>query len=79
MDHKDIIALMDSHFSQHQLAKNIPGVAYGLIKDGKLIHANGFGETVIASGKSPNESSVFRIASMTKSFVIRGKKCFGVH
>jgi CubicO group peptidase (beta-lactamase class C family) len=68
MDHKDIIALMDSHFSQHQLAKNIPGVAYGLIKDGKLIHTNGFGETVIASGKSPNESSVFRIASMTKSF-----------
>jgi CubicO group peptidase (beta-lactamase class C family) len=68
MDHKNIIALMDSHFSQHQLAKNIPGVAYGLIKDGELIHANGFGETVIASGNCPDSSSVFRIASMTKSF-----------
>ena len=59
---------MDQHFSKHKEDKRIPGVAYGLIKDGELIHANGFGETVIASGKCPERSSVFRIASMTKSF-----------
>lgn len=59
---------MDQHFSKHQEDKKIPGVAYGLIKDGKLIHAKGFGETVLDSNTCPDSASVFRIASMTKSF-----------
>jgi CubicO group peptidase (beta-lactamase class C family) len=68
MDYAKIIALLDQRFSTYKLDKNIPGIAYGLIKDGELIHFNGFGETVIDSGVSPNQESVFRIASMTKSF-----------
>ena len=68
MDYAKIIALLDQRFSTYKLDKNIPGIAYGLIKDGELIHFNGFGETVIDSGVSPNQESIFRIASMTKSF-----------
>lgn len=68
MDYEDIFDLLDQRFSSYKLDKNIPGIAYGLIKDGELIHFNGFGETVIDSGVSPNQESVFRIASMTKSF-----------
>jgi CubicO group peptidase (beta-lactamase class C family) len=68
MDYAKIIALLDQRFSTYKLDKNVPGIAYGLIKDGELIHFNGFGETVIDSGVSPNQESVFRIASMTKSF-----------
>ena len=68
MEHQNIIDLLDQHFLQHQLEKKIPGVAYGLVKDGKLIHSKGFGETVLDTNKCPDESSVFRIASMTKSF-----------
>jgi CubicO group peptidase (beta-lactamase class C family) len=68
MDNQHIFDLMDKHFSNHQQEKKIPGVAYGLIKDGQLVHAKGFGETVLGSNACPNQSSVFRIASMTKSF-----------
>ena len=68
MDYIKIIALLDTHFSNFKIEKNIPGIAYGLIKDGELIHSNGFGETVIDSGECPDQDSVFRIASMTKSF-----------
>ena len=68
MDYTNIIELMDQHFASHQTEKKIPGVAYGLIKDGELIHSKGFGETVLDSNICPDKSSVFRIASMTKSF-----------
>ena len=68
MGHQNIIDLLDQHFLQHQLDKKIPGVAYGLIKDGQLIHSKGFGETVLDSNSCPDKFSVFRIASMTKSF-----------
>ena len=68
MDNRNIFDLMDQHFSKHQGDKKIPGVAYGLIKDGQLVHSKGFGETVLNSNACPDQSSVFRIASMTKSF-----------
>jgi len=68
MDYTNIIDLMDQHFASHSNEKKIPGVAYGLIKDGKLIHSKGFGETVLDTNTCPDKSSVFRIASMTKSF-----------
>ena len=68
MDNQHIFDLMDQHFAKHQEEKKIPGVAYGLIKDGQLVHSKGFGETVLNSNNCPNESSVFRIASMTKIF-----------
>ena len=68
MDYQHIFDLMDQYFSKHQQEKKIPGVAYGLIKDGQLVHVKGFGQTVLDSGTCPERSSVFRIASMTKSF-----------
>ena len=68
MDYTNIIDLMDQHFANHLSEKKIPGVAYGLIKDSKLIHSKGFGETVLDTNTCPDKSSVFRIASMTKSF-----------
>ena len=68
MDYTKIISTLDIHFSNYKAEKNIPGIAYGLIKDGELIHSKGLGETVIESGQCPTQESVFRIASMTKSF-----------
>src|SRR6201992_2111111 len=44
-----------------------PGIAYGLVAGGRLVHAGGLGERRIG-GPAPDASTVFRIASMTKSF-----------
>lgn len=46
----------------------VPGVAYGVIVGGDLVHARGIGTTNVDAGTVPDEHTVFRIASMTKSF-----------
>src|SRR5436190_824612 len=44
-----------------------PGLAYGIVAGGKLVHAAGLGERHLG-GPPPDADTVFRIASMTKSF-----------
>jgi CubicO group peptidase (beta-lactamase class C family) len=44
-----------------------PGLAYGVVADGQLVHAGGIGES-FAGGPAPQPDTAFRIASMTKSF-----------
>ena len=49
-----------------------PAIAYGIVRDGELVHVAGFGHRSLrgpASGQAaPDERTVFRIASMSKSF-----------
>jgi len=44
-----------------------PGLAYGVVAGGELVHAGGLGERW-TGGPAPDAETVFRIASMTKSF-----------
>ena len=46
----------------------VPGIAYGIIIDGALAHVGVSGVRDVASHARVDTSSVFRIASMTKSF-----------
>jgi CubicO group peptidase (beta-lactamase class C family) len=46
----------------------VPGVAYGVVRDGELIHSRGLGTVRVGEDRAPDADSVFRIASMTKSF-----------
>jgi CubicO group peptidase (beta-lactamase class C family) len=49
-----------------------PAIAYGIVRDGELVHAAGFGNRSLGGPVSnktvPDERTVFRIASMSKSF-----------
>jgi CubicO group peptidase (beta-lactamase class C family) len=45
-----------------------PGFAYGIVVDGELAHTGGQGERVLGAGQVPDQDTVFRIASMSKSF-----------
>jgi CubicO group peptidase (beta-lactamase class C family) len=48
--------------------QHVPGIAYGVLVDGALVHTGTFGFRELA-GKTPVDAdTVFRIASMTKSF-----------
>jgi CubicO group peptidase (beta-lactamase class C family) len=49
-------------------APNVPGVAWGVIVDGVLMHAGATGVRDVASNAKAMPDSVFRIASMTKNF-----------
>ncbi len=44
-----------------------PAISYGIVAGGKLVHAAGFGARWLG-GPPPDEHTVFRIASMSKSF-----------
>lgn len=47
---------------------NVPGIAYGIILDGQLAHMGVAGLRDIATNAPVDSVTVFRIASMTKSF-----------
>lgn len=44
-----------------------PALSYGIVHAGRLVHSGGVGVSAAGAG-APDASSVFRIASMTKSF-----------
>jgi len=46
---------------------NFPGLAFGIVVDGKLVYAGGFGQANVETKQAATTKSVFRIASMTKS------------
>ncbi len=46
---------------------NVPGIAVGVVKDGKLIHAKGYGVANINTGKKVDENTLFGVASNSKA------------
>lgn len=49
-------------------AFNVPGIAVGIVKDGKLVLAKGYGVTNIKTGQKVDANTLFGIASNSKSF-----------
>ena len=65
---EDALRAADGVADRFLEGKHIPGVAYGVVVGGELIHARGMGTLRIGEDAPPDADSVFRIASMTKSF-----------
>ncbi len=61
--------VIDEMFSSYASQNHFPGLVYGLIVDGKLIHTGNIGYTILSEKIAADSTSDFRIASMTKSFV----------
>lgn len=60
-------AAVDRIARHHQRRGGQPGLAYGIASGGALVHEGGLGERWLG-GPPPDADTVFRIASMTKSF-----------
>lgn len=63
------IPFIDSAYRAFAVEHHSPGLAYALVYRGQLLHAGTFGYTDVEQQVPVTEKSVFRIASMTKSFV----------
>ncbi|MGO8957178.1 MAG: serine hydrolase domain-containing protein [Streptosporangiaceae bacterium] len=61
------VAALDAVAARFAAAGGQPGLAYGIVAGGELVHAGGRGESWVG-GPVPDVGTVFRIASMTKSF-----------
>ncbi len=58
----------DSLADTFLVGKHIPGIVYGVVANGELIHSRSIGTLRVGEDAPPDADSVFRIASMTKSF-----------
>jgi CubicO group peptidase (beta-lactamase class C family) len=59
---------LDDRFERLVRDDGVPGVAWGVVRDGRLVHAGGAGTARDGEDARPDADTVFRIASMTKSF-----------
>jgi len=71
MSLEEIIEFASHEFELLRAETEIPGIAFGLIHEGKLVYSAGLGESIVGSGIQPTSNTVFRIASMTKSFTAK--------
>ena len=60
--------IVDDLFAAEFEKDRSPGLAYAVVRDGEVVHANGLGTTTLDDEAPPGVDSVQRIASMTKSF-----------
>ena len=63
----DDFAAADAIVSDYSGRGGQPAIAYGIVAGGELVHSAGFGARVLGAGP-PDADTVFRIASMSKSF-----------
>jgi serine-type D-Ala-D-Ala carboxypeptidase/endopeptidase len=64
----DVIADIDRTFEQFQLDARVPGLVYGVVIDGRLVHVKAMGVQDLETKRPVTADTLFRIASMTKSF-----------
>ncbi len=62
------LATIDRAMENYRLDSHIPGMVWGVVKDGKLVHVKGAGVQDTDSNRPVTAETLFRIASMTKSF-----------
>jgi CubicO group peptidase (beta-lactamase class C family) len=59
---------IDSLFHAFARENRVPGIAYGVLIDGRLVHTGTVGLRDVPRNAPVDSASIFRIASMTKSF-----------
>ena len=65
---RELAPAIEQLIQKHARDKNIPGIAYGIVVDDNLVVSGSTGKTHLEQNIPVTTSSVFRIASMTKSF-----------
>jgi CubicO group peptidase (beta-lactamase class C family) len=59
---------IDRMFADFQQDSHAPGLVYGIVANGRLVHVRGFGAQDLVEKRAVTPDSLFRIASMTKAF-----------
>lgn len=59
---------IDSLVNKTLIAFDVPGIAIGIVKDGKIVHAKGYGVRSLKTMQPVDENTLFGIASNSKAF-----------
>jgi CubicO group peptidase (beta-lactamase class C family) len=62
------LAEVDRVMESYRLDAHIPGMVWGIVQDGRLVHVKGAGVQDLDAKRPVNADTLFRIASMTKAF-----------
>jgi D-alanyl-D-alanine-carboxypeptidase/D-alanyl-D-alanine-endopeptidase len=63
----DVFAGIDRTFEEFRLDARVPGLVYGVVIDGRLVHVKAMGVQDLETKRPVTADTLFRIASMTKS------------
>jgi CubicO group peptidase (beta-lactamase class C family) len=63
-----VFAAIDKVFADFAAREHVPGASWGIVVDGELVHIGTAGYRELATKSPVTPDTVFRIASMTKSF-----------
>ena len=63
-----VIAEIDRTMEHYRLDAHIPGMVWGIVQDGRVIHVKGAGVRDVETKRPVDADTLFRIASMTKAF-----------
>lgn len=63
-----VLPAIDQLYKDYAEKNHFPGFAYGLVVDGKLVHSGSMGFTDLDKKTPVTTHSLFRVASMSKSF-----------
>ena len=59
---------LDAYYAKALKDWNVPGMSIGIVKDGKLIFAKGYGVKEAGKNDKPDENTLYAIASNSKAF-----------
>lgn len=65
---QDVLPLINSMYQEYAKKNHFPGYVFGIIADGRMIYVGQGGYADVAKKTPINAHTMFRIASMTKSF-----------
>ncbi|MDQ7824843.1 MAG: serine hydrolase [Candidatus Eremiobacteraeota bacterium] len=65
---KKILADFDQYASKARADWKIPGMAIGIVQDGRLVFAKGYGVKKLGGSDPVTENTIFQIGSTTKAF-----------
>ena len=63
-----VFAEVDRKMENYRVEAHIPGMVWGIVQDGRLVHVKGAGVQDVDTKRPVNAATLFRIASMTKAF-----------
>lgn len=63
-----LLPALDAHFRRFQQEQHVPGLVWGIVRDGRLIHVGAAGVQDLEARRPVTADSLFRIASMSKAF-----------
>jgi CubicO group peptidase (beta-lactamase class C family) len=59
---------VDALFQDYAREAHVPGMVWGIVRDGRLVHVGTLGEQDLETHRPVDADSLFRIASMSKAF-----------